>query len=75
MRRKMILRLKSGRELRFTCDEYEIGRLKMTGELTRYEFTNVAGEYPAYISLDDVEAIIEVRDEEEPEDEQQTDSV
>lgn len=70
MRHKMILRLKSGREIRFTCDEYKINRLKMTGELTSYEFTNVTGEYLAYISLDDVEAIIEVRDEEGMEDEQ-----
>lgn len=69
MRRKMILRLKSGRELRFTCDEYKISRLKMTGDLTGFDATNVHGECPVYFDIDDVEAIIEVKDEEGPEDE------
>lgn len=65
MRHKMILRLKSGRELRFTCDEYKINRLRMTGDLTGFDATNAHGECPIYFDIDDVEAIIEVRDKEE----------
>ena len=55
---KMILRLKSGREFKFSCDEYSIARHKMTGELTEFCCEKVVGECPLYFKTEDVEAIV-----------------
>ena len=41
---EMILRLKSGREFKFKCDEYRIEIHNMTGSLIEFQCKNVIGE-------------------------------
>ena len=57
---EMIVRLKSGREIHFTCGEWEITTQKSTGVLTELKFKNIHGELMRYFRLEDIEVIIEI---------------
>lgn len=59
----MIMRLKSGREIKFTCKTYALEKLKLSGELAGFEYTGGVGECPIYINMDDIELILEIIDE------------
>lgn len=54
---KIILRLKSGREFHFSCEKYSISTTKLSRELIHCDFEGVAGEYPLYFKIEDVESI------------------
>ena len=64
-RHNMGMRLKSGREFRFSCEEYTIKRYSMTQELAEVEFKNVSGECPQFFKTDDIESISEYIEGEE----------
>jgi len=55
---EMIMRMKSGREFKFSCDEYSISISKVTGELMDFSCEKVIGECPLYFKTEDVEAIV-----------------
>ncbi len=63
-RHNMCMRLKSGREFRFSCEEYTIKRYDMTQELAGVEFKNVSGECPRFFKVDDIESISEYIEDE-----------
>lgn len=60
----LIMRLKSGREFKFACKTYRLEKYKINGELFSFEYTGGVGECPAYFNVNDIEAIIEIIDEE-----------
>ena len=62
---EMIMRMKSGREFKFSCDEYSISISKVTGELTDFCCEKVIGECPLYFKTEDVEAIVLITKEKE----------
>ncbi len=64
-RHNMCMRLKSGREFRFSCEEYLIKRYSMTQELAEVEFKKVSGECPKFVKTDDIESISEYIEGEE----------
>lgn len=70
-RHDMCMRLKSGREFRFSCKEYTIKRHSMTQELAGVEFINVIGECPKFFKIDDIESISEYIEDEEAIDEEE----
>lgn len=53
----IILRLKSGREFRFKCEEYTIETYKLNGELSEFSYKGGIGECPVYFQREDVECI------------------
>ena len=55
--REMVMRMKSGKEMHFSCKEYQIETLKATGELVGFSFTDGIGECPIYFNIKDVESI------------------
>lgn len=59
----LVMRLKSGREFKFSCKTYEFERYKFGGTLVRFKYTGGIGECPIYFDVDDIEAIIEITDE------------
>ncbi len=59
----MIIRLKSGREIKFACKEYVLEKLKTNGKLLEFKYTGGVGECPVYFKADDIEVIIEIIDE------------
>lgn len=63
-RHDMCIRLKSGREFRFSCEKYTIKRHSITQELTEVEFKNVSGECPKFLKTDDIESISEYIEDE-----------
>lgn len=60
---RLIMRLKSGREFKFSCKTYEFERSKLGGTLVRFKYTGGVGECLIYFLVDDIEAIIEIMDE------------
>lgn len=54
---EMNLRLKSGREYKFSCEAYHTKKDKLTGALLEVSFEKVVGECPVYFRVEDVEAI------------------
>ena len=63
-RHDMCMRLKSGREFRFSCEGYTIKRNSMTQELAGVEFKNARGECPIFFKTDDIESISEYIEDE-----------
>ena len=59
----MIMRLKSGREIKFACKTYKFERFKLDGGLLSFEYTGGVGECPIYFNVDDIELILEIIDE------------
>lgn len=59
----MIMRLKSGREIKFACETYRFENLKNCGELVSFEYTGGVGECPVYFKVADIEVIMEIIDE------------
>ena len=53
----VILRLKSGREFKFKCEEYSLHTLKVDGSLRDFTYKGGIGECPIWFNPDDVEAI------------------
>lgn len=53
----IIVRLKSGREFRFKCEEYTIKTFKPTGTLSEFNFKGGVGECPIYFQVQDIECI------------------
>lgn len=62
---EMIMRLKSGREFKFSCDEYSISVSNVTRELMDFCCEKVIGECPLYFKTEDVEAIVLITKEKE----------
>ena len=60
---EVILRLKSGREFRFSCREFEIETSKLTGELISFSFKGGVGECPIFFRIEDVESISRMAEE------------
>ena len=56
---KMILRLKSGREIVFECESYTIERFKYDGGLANFTYNGGVGSCPLWFAIEDIEAIIE----------------
>ena len=54
---EVILRLKSGREFTFKCEEYSLHTLKLDGSLCDFTYKGGIGECPIWFNTDDVEAI------------------
>ena len=54
---KLILRLKSGREFTFECEEYSLNTLKLDGSIKDFTYKGGIGECPIWFNADDVEAI------------------
>lgn len=59
----MVVRLKSGREIRFACKTYKFEKANINGKLLSFECTGGVGECPVYFNVDDIEAIMEIIDE------------
>ena len=57
---KVIIRLKSGYELRVDCEKFRITRNKVTGEITHLEWVNVKNINPLFFRIEDVECIYQV---------------
>lgn len=53
----IIMRLKSGREFRFQCEEYTIETLELDGMLAEFSYKGGVGECPVYFRREDVECI------------------
>ncbi len=53
----VILRLKSGREFKFKCEEYQLHTLKLDGRLCDFKFENAVGEFPIWFMPEDIEVI------------------
>ena len=64
-RHNICMRLKSGREFRFSCEEYSIKRYSMTQELAEVDFKNVSGECPIFFKTENIESISEYTEGEE----------
>lgn len=56
---KMMVRLKSGREFRFSCESYTIEKSTDSGMITRFNYEGGQGECPTYFTLNEIEAISE----------------
>ena len=56
---RLIMRLKSGREFKFSCKTYRLEKYKIDGKLCSFEYTGGVGECPVYFDVNDIEAIIE----------------
>lgn len=54
---EIIMRLYSGREFRFKCEEYTIETYKLSGELSKFSYKGGVGECPIYFQTEDVECI------------------
>lgn len=54
------IKLKSGKELDVFCKEYKIETSRLNGELMGFEYKDARGEVPLFLSLTDVECIIEI---------------
>lgn len=54
---EIVMRLKSGREFRFKCEEYTIKTFKPTGTLSEFSYEGGVGECPIYYELPDIECI------------------
>lgn len=63
-RHNMCMRLKSGREFRFSCEEYTIKRYSTTQELAEVEFKNASGECPKFFKVENIESISEYIEDE-----------
>ena len=55
--KEIVMRLKSGREFRFKCEEYTIEIFKPTGTLSDFSYKGGVGECPIYFRMEDVECI------------------
>ena len=53
----MMVMLKSGREIRFECEKYEINIFKLDGRISDFKYSNGKGECPVYMHTDDIELI------------------
>ena len=53
----IMMRLKSGREFRFKCEEYTIETYALNGELSNFIYEGGVGECPIYFRREDVECI------------------
>lgn len=72
-RHDMCIRLKSGREFRFSCEEYTIKRHSLTQELAEVEFKDINGEGPIFFKTCDIESISEYKEDEGTIDEEEQD--
>lgn len=54
---EIVMRLKSGREFRFKCEEYTIKTFKPTGTLSDFSYKGGVGECPIYYQAQDIECI------------------
>lgn len=54
---EIVMRLKSGREFRFKCEEYTIKTFKPTGTLSDFSYKGGVGECPIYFQAQDIECI------------------
>ncbi len=57
MMKDIVMRLKSGREYKFKCEEYTIETLKIDGSLSEFSYKGGVGECPIYFQREDVECI------------------
>lgn len=55
--KNIIVRLKSGREFRFKCEEYTIETYKLNGQLLDFSYKGGVGECPIYLQREDIECI------------------
>lgn len=55
--KKVILRLKSGREFVFECESYSLKFSKLDGSLCDFTYKGGVGECPIWFNVDDVEAV------------------
>ena len=53
----IVMRLKSGREFRFKCEEYTIKTFKLDGTLSEFSYKGGVGECPIYFQEHDIECI------------------
>ena len=53
----IMMRLKSGREFRFKCEEYTIKTHELNGMLSEFSYKGGMGECPIYYHIEDVECI------------------
>lgn len=53
----IMLRLKSGREFRFRCEEFQIGRIRINGAISEFNYKGGVGECPVYLQPQDIECI------------------
>ena len=54
---EIVMRLKSGREFRFKCEEYTIKTFKLDGTLSEFSYKGGVGECPIYFQEQDIECI------------------
>ena len=59
----IVMRLKSGREFRFKCEEYSIKRSKLDGTLSEFSYKGGVGECPIYFQTQDIECIAIIKKE------------
>lgn len=62
---EIVIRLKSGREFQFKCEEYTIETFKMDGTLSEFSYKGGVGECPIYLQEQDIECIVIIRKERE----------
>lgn len=55
--KELIMRLKSGREFRFKCEEYTIETFELNGMLSEFSYKGGVGECPIFFQREDVECI------------------
>jgi len=65
---EIIMRLKSGREFRFKCEEYTIKTFKIDGTLSDFSYKGGVGECPVYFQAQDIECIAVIGKEQNNED-------
>lgn len=63
MMKEIVLRLKSGREFRFKCEEYSISTFKIDGTISNFSYKGGVGECPIYFLTQDIECIAVICEE------------
>lgn len=66
--KEIVLRLKSGREFRFKCEEYSISIFEIDGTLSDFSYKGGVGECPIYFQPQDIECIAVIGEEQNNED-------
>lgn len=57
---KMVIRFKNGDKVDFECDDWEIKKNTITGELVSASFKNVRGKQLIYFRVSDIDYIYKI---------------
>ncbi len=57
---KIIMRFKSGFELPVTCEEFELSKSVLTGEIDGYNIKDITDNKPLFFRSEDIECVYRV---------------